>query len=204
MIPLDPTQKISYDINLKHLNTQGAIRARDGRDVVAVDLAAIQTNVDGSREFVYSRQAMNRKDTSSLAIKLTGVEMARRFSDIDVGNDAYIFGYPSSIGVKTMPQLLQDQPLLRKGTIAGKNPEKKTIILDAPVYYGNSGGPVLEVLDKGLEGRSYRIVGVVSEFVPFAEEWENKKHQYVNLTISNSGYSVIEPIDFVLELIARQ
>jgi hypothetical protein len=48
---------------------------------------------------------------------------------------------------------------------------------------------------------SFKIIGLVSSFVPFQEEWENKTYRYTYVGISNSGYTVIVPIDAVLELV---
>jgi hypothetical protein len=45
------------------------------------------------------------------------------------------------------------------------------------------------------------VIGVISQFVPFAEVWDNKTHGYQNVEISNSGYSIATPIDFVIMLI---
>jgi len=82
----------------------------------------------------------------------------------------------------------------------------KSIILDCPVYAGNSGGPVLQVEQVGLRAQGlqieFAVIGVVAEFVPVAEEWLNKTHGYSNFEIGNSGYSVATPMDFVLEIIS--
>ena len=74
------------------------------------------------------------------------------------------------------------------------------MLLDCPVYPGNSGGPVLEVENHGLR-IEYRVIGVVSEFVPVAENGVNTTFGYTNLNISNSGYSVAVPMDCVFELV---
>ena len=114
----------------------------------------------------------------------------------------YVFGYPTSLGIKEIPQIDPLRPLLRFGIIAGTNPARKSIILDCPSYPGNSGGPVLEVEEVDLVNRRFRVIGVVSQFVPFAETWVNKTHHYQNLTISNSGYTVAVSMDPVLDLIS--
>jgi len=48
----------------------------------------------------------------------------QKFNDVLIANDAYIIGYPTSIGKKNYPQIDYKRPLVRKGVIAGKNPEK--------------------------------------------------------------------------------
>lgn len=84
-------------------------------------------------------------------------------------------------------------PLLRKGIIAGKNTVLKIIVLDSPVYQGNSGGLVLEV-ERECGQENYKAIGVITNLVPFTKD-DSEKFQ-------NSGYSVAVPMDSVLELIS--
>lgn len=122
------------------------------------------------------------------------------YNDALISNDVFIFGYPASIGLKTSPQFNSEIPLLRKGIVAGKNDSNMTIILDCPVYQGNSGGPVIEVeLMPG--GISYKFIGIVSQFVPVEDHWKNLSFGIINTQWSNSGYSVVVPVDFIIELI---
>jgi hypothetical protein len=117
------------------------------------------------------------------------------FADVLVGNDAMLAGYPVSLGLQQVPQLDLMSPLLRKGIVAGKNLPKRSIILDCPSYPGNSGGPAIEIDQHGLGLKHFSIIGIVIQYVPYADGGRT-------FTISaNSGYSVVTPIDFVLELI---
>lgn len=126
---------------------------------------------------------------------------AQRFDDVPVGTDIYLFGFPSSVGLAELPQIDQEQPLLRKGIVAGINRSRRTIILDCPSYQGNSGGPVLTREPQDLINNKFNLIGVLTEWVPFQESWQNSRFGYVNQTLSNSGYSVVEPMDSVFELI---
>lgn len=121
----------------------------------------------------------------------------KKFDEVLVGNDIFVMGYPSSIGLKQIPQIEYDRPLLRKGIIAGKNEQRETIILDAEVYPGNSGGPVIQVTHTNLTNRHYSVVGVVSQYVPFAHTTASSKDHVIN----NSSYSVATPMDPILELL---
>ena len=47
------------------------------------------------------------------------------------------------------------------------------------------------------------LIGVLAEFIPYTETWENKRNKLTHLEVSNSGYSVVTPIDKVLELISQ-
>ncbi|HKI62533.1 MAG TPA: trypsin-like peptidase domain-containing protein [Mariprofundaceae bacterium] len=138
---------------------------------------------------------------------IAGVNIDTTFKYLDevmLSNDVYIFGYPASIGLRNSPQFNSEMPLLRKGTVAGKNNTNKTIILDCPVYQGNSGGPVIEVeAVPNLGGIAFKLIGIVSQFVPAEEHWRNMSFGITNVQWSNSGYSVVEPTDFIKELIEK-
>jgi hypothetical protein len=70
----------------------------------------------------------------------------------------------------------------------------RSIILDSAVYFGNSGGPVIEI-DQQQSQASFYVVGVVVKYVPFAEATATFA------IATNSGYSIAVPMDFVLELV---
>ena len=76
---------------------------------------------------------------------------------------------------------------------------KKTIIIDCPVYPGNSGGPVLEIDRENFMTTRFRIIGIVSEFVP----WVSLSPGDKNPEISNSGYSIVTPLDAIRELLSK-
>jgi hypothetical protein len=130
---------------------------------------------------------------------IMGASAITLFESAVVSNDAFVLGYPAAIGVPEIPQIDYSQPLARRGIVAGKNFAKRTLIVDCPTYPGNSGGPVFEVDYAGLV-RTIRLVGVVSEWIPFREKWRNYPFGYENQQMSNSGYTVVEPMDFILEL----
>jgi len=112
----------------------------------------------------------------------------------------YIFGYPTSIGIDN-PQIDPLVPLLRKGIVAGKNYKTKKIIIDGPSYQGNSGGPVI-MIDEEADRIKFLLIGIVVEFVPYVENWLNDKYPgLANTSIHNTGYSVVEPMDYVIETI---
>ena len=122
-----------------------------------------------------------------------------KFEEVAVGNGVLVPGFPSSIGLKNVPQIDRLKPLLRRGIVAGLNETLKTIIIDCPVFPGNSGGPVVQVDTTAFE-TNFRLIGVVSQFVPFDNSgWSAAVGG--NATLLNSGFSVVVPIDAVLELL---
>lgn len=115
------------------------------------------------------------------------------FKDITLGDEVFMVGYPKSLGLKEIPQYDFNRPLLRKGIVAGKDGNLKNVIIDCPSYGGNSGGAIFEVL-----GRELRLIGVVSAFIPLEEVWVNPNYGIKNIELSNSGYSVVIPIEKVI------
>ncbi|MFC1592663.1 serine protease [Candidatus Omnitrophota bacterium] len=182
----DPTE---IELNLDKLNNNGLIKYDKFHDVAIVKIAENNNYIDGVT-----------LKTIGGAIISASTKFMKKFDEVLIGNNVYIFGYPTSLGIKQLPQIDYKRPLLRKGIIAGVNKKKQTIIIDAPTYFGNSGGPVIEA--EQVDALNYRfcVIGLVSEIVPFAEEWINKQYRFSNLQIENSGYSVVVPMDKILEL----
>jgi hypothetical protein len=121
----------------------------------------------------------------------------RLLDQIGVGNDVFLLGYPTSLFFQSVKHFDIRKPLLRKGIIAGLNVGDNTFIIDCPAYYGNSGAPVIEV----CEDDSFKVVGLVSRYVPFVVEWKNSRESVTNTEYLNSGYSVCVPMDVVYDLI---
>jgi hypothetical protein len=84
--------------------------------------------------------------------------------------------------------------------VAGENLQKHSIILDCPSYQGNSGGPVLQI-ERDAFQTTVSVIGVVVEYVPFGDVATHPRLGYSTFTLENSGYSVAESMDPVLELI---
>jgi hypothetical protein len=120
-------------------------------------------------------------------------DIVKPFDQVLVGNDVIVFGYPTSLDLKDLAQLDPMRPLLRRGLVAGENLNRRSLVIDCPVYPGNSGSLVLEI-DPEVIGYHLFVIGVVSQFVPFADT-----AKYFTM-LSNSGYSIATPMDFVLEL----
>jgi hypothetical protein len=100
-----------------------------------------------------------------------------------------------------MPQIDPFKPLLRKGIVAGINDSRGVLILDCPSYHGNSGAPVITKEIQGLNV-IFNLIGIQTEVVPFVEKLEqNTLSGSTTMTPGNSGYSVAEPMDAILDLV---
>lgn len=184
---------ITLDLGI--LMSSGEIRYSTNRDVVLVRVEDCNPTNKNLASYLPGVNFMSSVGGLTLYSGLCVL------SNVDVGADVYMFGYPISLTAPIRDKFDPAQPLLRKGIVAGINLAKQTIVVDSPAYQGNSGGPVLEVDHPQFGSTVYQMIGVVSAFVPFEEQWENKTLRYSHVTISNSGYTLIEPMDLVLGLV---
>lgn len=169
----------------------GSIVAHPTQDVIVINLFAAD-KADSGR--IRPRPGVTVRQSARTGLLGVAIENTKTFGEVLVGNDVYLFGYPTSLALQSSPEVEVNRPLLRRGIIAGKNPRTKSLILDCPVYFGNSGGPVVEVDDYGLK-RHYAVIGVASKYVPYSDG------SRTFAILANSGYSVAVPMDFVFELI---
>jgi hypothetical protein len=160
----------------------------------------INQNDNGSYTIKYLNSVHMSKKAETGVVHVSAVSATKTINEIMISNEVFMYGYPTSLGLKDSPQFDYSQPLLRKGIIANVYKKQGTLILDCPAYYGNSGGPVVEVEQEGLL-RHHKVIGVVSQFIPFVEKWINSNNGQTKKEISNSGYSVAVAMDAVFDLI---
>jgi hypothetical protein len=203
--PRDPkeTRRNMISVDLAVLSQAGEIKAHAREDVAVVRIANVAEGAPAEsspgRSVALLPGVVVREATTS-GILGVAVESLKKYDEVLVANEVIVFGYPTSLGLKEIPQLDPLRPLLRGGIIAGQNPATKSLVIDCPAYPGNSGGPVLEVAREAFSAK-FRVIGVVREFVPFEEKWLNVPHGYSNRSLTNSGYAIATPMDFVLELV---
>jgi hypothetical protein len=183
-------------IGLAQLLIAGEVRFSNNRDVVLVRIEECASNDVNLVSFLPGIAFLSPQS----GLQIPGPEFICAAKDVDVGAEVFMFGYPTSLTGPISQVFDPSEPLLRKGVVAGVNLARKTIIIDCPSYFGNSGGPVIQVEHPSPFQTRFRIIGLVSGFVPFQEEWENKTMRYSHVLKSNSGYTVVEPIDIALEL----
>ncbi len=195
--PVSLREPIEMELDLKKIYENNNIHVHPQRDVAIIKLTGKRENDD----VVKLAEGVEKKEEFKGSILSAGMDSIKMYNEVVPANEVFIFGYPTSLGIENRFQIDHTRPLLRKGVIAGKNDKNKTIVLDCPVYYGNSGGPCVEVEQVDEKNRKFNLIGVVIEFVPFEEKWVNIPRGLVNSEVENSGYSIVEPIDSVLELI---
>ncbi len=186
------------NIDLAAANAAKEVRHHTNHDIAAVRVGMVATN---GNPFQLPWFSITSEDAKTPGITVVTANQILRFDDIVIGSDVYLFGYPISLRNLQLDQLEPLYPLLRRGILAGKNHKRKRLILDCPVYKGNSGGPVILQDKSGFLETSYSAIGIATEFVPFIENWVNSQMGYTNTTVSNSGYSIVEPMDVILEML---
>jgi hypothetical protein len=197
---------ISYDEDLSIMSpieleldlTILPIKKNDTKDIVLVELASLEE--EGALYKATALPGIKIVTTGKANMVNVSSESLKKFEEVLVSNEVFILGYPNSLSLNNNPQIEFDRPLLRKGIIAGKNLTKETIILDCPVYFGNSGGLAIQVEETSLGKREFKIIGVVSQYIPFVETLHSVQMGYSNVNFENSGYSVVVPTDSILDL----
>jgi len=203
--PRDPkgAGKNVVSLDLVALSKAGEVSPHPKEDVVVVRIAKITegTPPEGVKgRVIAALPGVAFQQSTASGLLGVSLDSVKKYDDVLVANDVIVFGYPTSLGLQQIPQLDRLRPLLRRGIVAGLNPATKSLIIDCPAYPGNSGGPVLEI-DHTTFNSTFKLIGVVREFVPFAEKSVNLPFGYENTNLSNSGYTVVTPMDSVLELV---
>jgi Trypsin-like peptidase domain len=188
-------------LDLKKLEEAGHIKTHKTHDVAVLHLGSLKSdkNNPGRGTPIYFKGVDDETKSGSIIV-VKPPAGTRPFDHVLVSNDVFIFGYP--IALSLSGQFEPDRPLLRKGVIAGKNNLNNTIIIDCPSYPGNSGGPVIMVDDIGRT-KKFLVIGIVTQFIPLVEQWRSSLYPDLppHITLSNSGYAVVEPMDYIMELI---
>lgn len=187
-------------VNAAQLEDAKQIRTDEPRDVAVVRLATLRP--DGLNTI----PGVVVTEKSKGAIVVAPFDYLTRYADVDVSSQIFMFGYPS-VGVAGFSQIDRTRPLVRAGIVAGLNVALKTIIIDAPVNHGNSGGPVVQL----SRTNRLRIIGIATQFVPVPEDVLPLKPEDAPasappsrslLALGNSGYGVVASADAIIELIS--
>jgi hypothetical protein len=106
-------------------------------------------------------------------------------------------GYPLDIMVNG------NQPLLRRGTIAGVDTVKNRIYLDADAFGGSSGSPVFINFDSPLHHEFQKtygqiFIGMIAGYVPF-QKWlvDRETGRPEMRQTENSGIAVVVPAETI-------
>ena len=188
-------------LNTAQLQDERRLRVDAIRDVALMHLGTLK--VDG----VNTTPGVVITDKSKAGIIVAPFDYLTRYTDVDISSQIFMLGYPA-IGVTGAAQIDRTRPLVRGGIVAGVNAALKTIIIDAPVNHGNSGGPVVQL----SRTNRLRIIGIATQFVPAPEDVlplspgnasdPPASSARTLLALGNSGYGVVASADAIIDLIA--
>src|SRR5207253_2041464 len=117
--------RLILDVDLPALSKAGHV-AVDGTHDVAVVRIGTAIDVQGKRHVSFDTN-LTVKSLATSGFVSVGLEGIKRFDEVLVANNVLIFGYPTSIGLKQLPQIDYARPLLRVGIVAGKNEANRTL-----------------------------------------------------------------------------
>jgi S1-C subfamily serine protease len=196
---IDDDSTTNYLVDLNVLQSENNVYRHLTKDVCALRIASI-SQVIGTDIHLNRVNGVTEPQSGSSPTVSVGFDSVLFINEVLISNDVYLYGYPTSLGLNQSPQFDFSKPLLRKGIVANVYKSLGTIILDCPVYYGNSGGPVVQISQEGPIFK-HNVIGVVSQFIPYTENWKNQSNNITHIEISNSGYSVAVAMDFVFEIL---
>jgi hypothetical protein len=195
------TLPVAWQLDLAGLMAKREIRWSTDHDVALVRME----DVVSTNRFSWSALPETIFITSNKDVTGFAESRAVRFARVPVPTSCYTLGFPSSIGVGDSTQLDKSKPLMRKGIVAGINDARGTFVLDCPVYAGDSGGPVVitdPYVDHFPVDYRFYVIGIQVEFVRVAWPADaSRPLSRLNANIFNSGYSIAEPMDTVLDLL---
>lgn len=188
-------------VNAKQLQDSKQIRTDAVRDVAVARIATL------ARDGLNTTPGVVFVEKSKGAMIVAPFEYLARYESVNISSQIFMFGYPS-IGLSDAPQIDRSRPLVRGGIVAGVNAALKTIIIDAPVNHGNSGGPVVQL----SASNKLRIIGIATQFVPVPEDVvpltpkdspdSARPPSPTAVALGNSGYGVVASADSIIDLIS--
>ena len=178
-------------VNAAQLQEARQIRTDALRDVAVARVATL------TRDGLDTTPGVEFVEKSKGAMIVAPFEYLSRYEGVNISSQIFMFGYPS-VGLSDAPQIDPSRPLVRGGIVAGLNPTLKTIIIDAPVNHGNSGGPVVQLSTTN----KLRIIGIATQYVPVPEDVLPLTPKGSVVTLGNSGYGVVASADSIIDLIS--
>jgi hypothetical protein len=191
---------IELVVDCEALQSSGDLKKHDTADVTVIKIGSfVDQAQDGPRSISFGPDVEVSKGRGGVILGLPA-DATHKFDQVGISNRTILTAFPGkSLG--TTGQIDHSHPLLRQGIVAGKTDDRR-IVLDCPSYFGNSGGFVLEIIEEAGQ-RWIKGIGLISQQVPFVEElWSKQFKVKTSVRYENSGYSIVEPMDRVQELVA--
>jgi hypothetical protein len=127
-------------------------------------------------------------------------------TDIIEGEFIYTLGFPMGLVSKDRQHVF-----VRGGVIARIKDlfekRSKDFVIDAPVFPGNSGGPVISKPEtSSIQGtkphNSATLIGIVKSYIPYIDVAISQQTNRPRITFEeNSGLSKVEPVDNIIQTV---
>ncbi|PIQ95353.1 MAG: hypothetical protein COV67_15345 [Nitrospinae bacterium CG11_big_fil_rev_8_21_14_0_20_56_8] len=192
--PLDSQPAQNFDIPLYNHEGDALWKGHPNRNI---DLAAIGINSDFLRQEGIQYDFF-QSDNHLMPLD----EMAR--SGISEGDFIYVLGFPMGIGAPNRQYVIARSGIIARLRDTLEN-NSKDFLVDAMVFPGNSGGPVIykpEIIS--IEGtRSVTkpgLIGIVTSYLTYSEAALSQQTGQPRIVFEeNSGLAVVIPVDYVIE-----
>lgn len=201
----EPKQQMKYFVDLPAAKKANNIYIPTSKDIAIIKILNQRINQLSGKTESFLTKGVTCDESYLPVMAVDSSNNVLQYKEVKVSSEVFLLGYPISLGTDKENKYLIDfyKPLLRKGIVAGKNELNRTIIIDCPVYKGNSGGPVFEIdrEDDGVDRT--KLFGIVTDFIPLVEKLKSSLYDYENVNLTNSGYGVVVPLDDILSYIDK-
>lgn len=190
--PMGSDSKI-YDVPLRGNDGSMLWTGHPSSDVAAVLISPKQLEKDGI------------KFTWIPGDRQLDLEQARELQ-ISEGDGIFVLGFPLGLAGKK-----RNYTIVRQGCIArirdwlGGN--SRTILIDATVFPGNSGGPVVTKPEiASIKGTKFnnrsRLIGMISRYLPYEDVAISAQTRKPRIIFQeNSGLATVVPVDVIQETV---
>ena len=201
LVPKGVTNNVKcfYSLNLQRISSNGQIKRHPTHDVAVIRLGFTKSITNSNHHLTYYLDGVSPSPCGGDILIVEERDMFKEFNDVSEGSDSYLMGYPLELISGKSGEIDYTSPLIRRGIISQKNRITHKLIIDSAVFGGNSGGPVLMAEQPSMTEILFRVVGIVTQYVPDVTT-ANTSLGVTNAALVNSGYCVAEPVDYVLEL----
>lgn len=192
------TYSKDYKVHLvfKNGRSRWVGHSNEDTDVAALSINPAFLNKEG-RKYSFFRSDIDHFDKKKM------IE-----AGISEGDRIFVLGFPMG-----MVDTEQQYVICRGGTIARirdhLDNRTKDYLIDAPVFPGNSGGPVILCPSVvAIEGtkviKQSALLGIVKSYVPYNDLAYSKQTNRPRISFEeNSGLAAVESVDAILETVDR-
>lgn len=180
----DSVRREAFSLNLEEFNENNLVKMHPIKDLAIIKFGIVVNN-----KVQFNTKINFIKHNAKADLITYSQRNISSFNEIKVTREVFVFGYPKTIGLQQKPQYDFDSPLIQKGIVSSKNYKDSSLVLNCPVFGGNSGSPVIEY---NPLNDNIRLIGLITDYIPYIDEENGLKF--------NSGYSVAVPIEYVISL----